>query len=111
MLKLSQVLNPPAPKITVKLHNGVELEIERHAFTREFADSLHELEPFEKETVRTYKTRQLLMAIKAWDVVDERGEPVPPSLEIFDQLDMRDINTIDDAIAGDVNPPRRAVRS
>lgn len=91
--------------LTVTLRNGNELRLVRRPFSDQVLRESNSIQPEEGETAPHLRARRLAVWIETWDVLDEDGNPVPPSPELLAQLDYADLVAIDVAIGEDFKLP------
>lgn len=103
-MKITDLL-APMPWIEVTLHNGAELRIRRKPFNDQVVRESAAITLEDQETGVHMRARKIAVWIAEWDVVDETGRPVPPSVELIAQLDLRDLNAIDNAMGADFGLP------
>jgi hypothetical protein len=103
-VKITDLL-APAPWIEVTLHNGAELRLRRKPFCDEVVRESAGIAAEDNETGVHIRARKIAVWIAEWDVVDEDGKQVPPSVELLAQLDLRDLNAIDNAMGADFGLP------
>lgn len=105
-MRVSDLFQLPPP-IEVTLHNGGVINIQRRPWSNVLDAEVNAMTQGEDERFHSFRARQVMLFLAAWDVEDEHGNAVPPSYDLLCEMDLRDILTIDAAMGADFLPPRR----